>query len=253
MTEKKMLLITGIHGLIGSLLTPHLQQSYTVCGLDRREGGSGLPLIRADLSHPKQVDLVFKTFHPVQDVLHLAADPRVDAPWEGVLRDNIQGTWHLYEAAAKAGVRRVVFASSNHVTGCYEGMPPRLHRQKDPQKIKASDPPRPDGPYGISKLAGEGIARCFFDLHQIESVCLRIGSVLEDDDPTGEERHRSTWLSHRDLKQLVERAFTVEETFPGFGVYYRVSENTRRFWSLENARRDLGYQPLDNAEDHWVT
>jgi hypothetical protein len=80
----------------------------------------------------------------------------------------------------------------------------------------------------------------------MSSICLRIGSVLADDDPTGSLRHRRTWLSHRDLVQLVQKSL---QTDVGFGIYYGVSDNDGRFWSLRNARAELGYQPQDKAAE----
>jgi uronate dehydrogenase len=97
---------------------------------------------------------------------------------------------------------RVIFASSNHVTGAYEGIPPSLHSQVSPLLITTQHPIRPDGYYGVSKVFGEAIARMYYELHGLESVCLRIGWVLKDDDPTKNEQARRTWLSHRDLVQL---------------------------------------------------
>jgi len=75
-------------------------------------------------------------------------------------------------------------------------------------------------------------------------VCLRLGSVLADDDPSRSDRHTRTWLSHRDLIQLVGKALSCSI---GFGVYYGVSENSGRIWDIELARREIGYSPVDNA------
>jgi len=123
-----------------------------------------------------------------------------------VLRNNIIGTRNVYEAARQFGVTRVVFTSSNHVTGAYEGIPPTLHTRPDPKPITVHDPVSPDSYYGTGKVFGEALARQYYELHGIESVCLRIGTVLPDDDPSKDPRHRKTWLSHRDLLQLVERS-----------------------------------------------
>ena len=147
--------------------------------------------------------------------------------------------------AAKYRVQRVVFASSNHVTGLYES---EQWSEAHPACIKHTVPPRPDGYYGISKLCGEGIARYFSECHDVEAVCLRIGTVLKSDDPSKEARHRSTWLSKRDLTELVRRALLAGDTFGGFGIYYGVSNNARRFWDIENARNELGFEPRDDAE-----
>jgi NAD+ dependent glucose-6-phosphate dehydrogenase len=211
---------------------------------------------RADISNLEQLWLVFKQLPAIQYVIHLAADPRHDADWQSVLVNNIHGTHNVYQAALrKGGVKRIVFASSNHTTGRYEFIDgsdePNLHLQSELTTIDISSALRPDGHYGIGKIAGEAIARYYFDAFGIQSVCLRIGSVTESPGEPSEDRHLSTWLSHGDLVQLIERALLAEKSFPGFGIYYGVSNNTRSFWSIENARRELGYSPKDDASDHW--
>jgi nucleoside-diphosphate-sugar epimerase len=176
--------------------------------------------------------------------VHLAADPRIDADWESVYVNNIGGTENIYKAAQVHGVGRVVFASSNHVTGAYEGFPPTLHTIKNMSLITTSDPIRPDGCYGVSKAAGEAIARMYYELYGIETICLRIGSVTKDDDPRENPRYESTWLSHRDLVQLVKKSLLANVKF---GIYYGVSDNKKRFWGISNAESDIEYRPEDDA------
>ena len=140
---------------------------------------------------------------------------------------------NLYEAARRQGVRRIVFASSNHVIGCYP----------QSQLIGTDERPRPDGNYGLSKLFGEGIASLYWDRHGIETVCLRIGTAT----PTPPDaRGLATWLSLPDLVRLVTASLTARDV--GFLVAYGLSANTRAFWRCDEAWARLGYQPQDNAE-----
>lgn len=240
---QKELLITGINGRIGKILRDPLNGSYAVTGCDLA-GPFSSSVFPLDIRSENQVLDFFNTYGPFPLVVHLAADPRVEAPWEEALDHNIRGTRNLYHAARLGGTRRIVFASSNHVTGAQEGFPPRLHLEENPEKISREDPLRPDSWYGVSKAFGEALARFYYERWEMSSICLRIGSVLADDDPTGSLRHRRTWLSHRDLVQLVQKSL---QTDVGFGIYYGVSDNDGRFWSLRNARGELGYQPQDNA------
>lgn len=235
--------------MIGRIVRPHLAEHFEVVGLDVSAPASDPSVRAADITDLSQVRPVLVEFEPVGKILHLAGDPNSHADWKSVLWNNIHGTWNVFQAANEVGVKRIVFASSNHVTGYYEGKPPRLHKESDPPMIEVEDPARPDGPYGISKLAGEAIARYFYDEHGMEAVCLRIGSVLPDDDPTTSERNMSTWLSHRDLKHLVLMALTADQEFPGFGIYYGVSGNSRRFWDISTAKEELGYTPKDNSSE----
>ena len=237
------LLITGSEGKIGTVLKGPLNNLYEVYAVDQVEGSSDR-FYQADISYLELLKEVFKKIRDVKYVIHLAADSRIDAPWESILKNNIIGTKNVYGCAKLFGVRRIIFASSNHVTGGYEGIPPILHKQKNPRIITIHDPVWPDSDYGSSKLFGEGLAKQYLSLYGIQSICLRIGTVTKEDDPTVDERMRKTWLSHRDLTQLVIKALQAPIEF---GIYYGVSNNRGRFWDIANAQKELGYQPVDNA------
>ena len=239
------LLITGINGLIGNILRKALGQAHDVYGLDR-EGEFSDQVLSADISDYQQVARVFRQFSPLDAIIHLAGNPKVDASWESVLKANIVGTRNIFEAARKFQVPRVVYASSNHVTGAYHGFEPNLYKytQPGPPIISPEDPIRPDSDYGLSKAFGEAVARYYFDRWGIHAICLRIGAVLKDDDPTRQSQNRRIWLSYRDLVQLVEKSLTADVTF---GIYYGISNNKDAFWDISNARADLGYTPEDDG------
>ncbi len=239
------LLITGINGLIGTVLRNALQQQHTLYGLDR-EGEFSEQVQSADISHYQQIAPVVKQFLPLDAIIHLAGNPKVDASWESVLQANIIGTRNIFEAAREFHVPQVVYASSNHVTGAYHGFEPTLYKytQPGPPMISPQDPIRPDSDYGLSKAFGEAVARYYFDRWGIKAICLRIGAVLKNDDPTTESQNRRIWLSHRDLVQLVEKSLTSDVTF---GIYYGISNNRDAFWDISNARADLGFAPEDDG------
>ena len=238
------LLITGCNGLVGRILWTQLENDFDLYGLDISSKGSPEKIFQADISKPGQVQSIFSRIASLTYVVHLAGDPRMDADWDSVFENNISGTKNIYEAARLAGVKRIVFASSNHVTGAYEGFPPSLHMKQNPTLITAHDPIRPDGFYGVSKAAGEAIARMYYEVYGLESICLRIGSVTKDDDPRINPRFESTWLSHRDLVQLVWKSLSADVKF---GIYYGISNNVKRFWDISNAEAELGYRPEDDA------
>lgn len=184
---------------------------------------------------------------PIDYILHLAADSNVSAPWESVLRNNIIATRNVFEFSRESKVGKVIFASSNHVTGLCEGSPPSLHlRDRIEGFISPTMPVRPDSYYGVSKVFGEAIGRYFSDVYDISIICLRIGTVLTNDDPRINPRFRATWLSHNDLVQLIELSL---QSKVKFGIYYGVSNNSRNFWDVSNAKEELGYEPKDNAEE----
>ena len=232
------LLLTGAAGTLGRALAPALQ------GLARRLRVSDLaqPLARVNLpagSEAWPCDLadaqaVHQLLGGVSAVVHLGG-VSVEGPFEAILQSNIRGLHNLYEAARRQGVRRIVFASSNHVTGCYP----------QAQLLTPQDPPRPDGNYGLSKLFGEGIASLYWDRYGIETVCLRIGTATP---APLDKRGLSTWLSLPDLERLVTSALTAPGV--GFLLAYGMSGNTRAFWNSDAAWARLGFVPQHDAETH---
>jgi nucleoside-diphosphate-sugar epimerase len=171
-------------------------------------------------------------------VIHLAADPSPRAGWASILKNNLIGTHNVYEAARTAGVKRVVFASSNHVVAGYE------QDLKEGEKITPQYPPKPSSDYGASKVFGEALARVFYERFQLESICLRIGSVSGDDRPAKAEREKRIWISHRDLLQLFTRSL---ETEVAFGIYFGISNNRQTYLDIRNAIEELGYRPFDDS------
>jgi nucleoside-diphosphate-sugar epimerase len=239
------ILITGINGLIGTVLRNALQDTHDVYGLDQ-EGPFSERLLEADISDYRQLAKVIQQFSPLEAIIHMAGDPSPQASWESVLNANIIGTRNIFEAAREFEVPRVVFASSNHAAGAYHGFEPELNTftQPLPPKISPYDPPRPDSEYGVSKVFGEAVARYYSDRWDIQAICLRIGAVLKDDDPTADSQNRKIWLSHRDLIQLIEKSLT---TNVKFGIYFGISNNKDAFWDISNARAELGFEPVDDG------
>src|SRR5215216_305752 len=239
------ILITGINGLIGTILRNAFQDKYDVYGIDLK-GEFSDRVLSADISDYGQLARAFEQFRPLDAIIHLAGNPKVDASWESVLKANIIGTRNIFEAAREFQVPRVVYASSNHVTGAYHGFEPNLYKytQPGPPMISPQDPIRPDSDYGLSKAFGEAVARYYYDRWEIQAICLRIGAVLKHDDPTRQSENRRIWLSHRDLVQLVEKSLSSDVTF---GIYYGISNNKDAFWDISNARADLGYAPVDDG------
>jgi uronate dehydrogenase len=218
---------------MGKVIRPFLSDQARVLRISSR---GDLPIenpneefVRADLV---DFDQALVALDGVDSVVHLAGIPD-EAPFAQLVQGNIVATQNLYEAARRAGVKRVVFASTNHVVGCYPTT----------AEITADDPPRPDTFYGVSKVFGEALARLYFDKWGIESVCLRIGSFR---DKPKDVRQLSTWLSHRDGVELVLAALRAERV--GYAVVFGISDNTRKWWDMRPAEELLGYRAQDDAE-----
>ena len=166
----------------------------------------------------------------VDAVIHLGASLNVD-DWQQTLDVNIAGTYNVFEAARRAGARRVLYASSHHAVGMYPVTQP----------IGIEEPLRPDSLYGLSKCFGESAARYFWDKFRLEAVCLRIGSVRPQ---PGEQRELFTWMSERDFQQQLLACLEAPEV--GYAIVYGVSGNDGVWWRNPDADR-LGFVPQDNA------
>ncbi|KQR62591.1 NAD(P)-dependent oxidoreductase [Acidovorax sp. Leaf160] len=164
-------------------------------------------------------------------IVHLGG-VSVERPFEEILEANIKGVFHIYEAARRHNVRRVVFASSNHVIGFY----------RQTERIDANARRRPDGYYGLSKSFGEDMASFYFDRYGIETVSLRIGSSFPE---PKDRRMMSTWLSYDDLTQLVGKALFTPNV--GHTVVFGASDNRDAWWD-NHAAAHLGYRPQDSSE-----
>ncbi len=167
----------------------------------------------------------------VDAVVHLGG-VSTEQPFDAILPANIVGVFNLYEAAREQRVSRIVFASSNHVTGFYA----------QSEVIDINRPMRPDGYYGLSKAYGENLARFYFDRYGIETVCLRIGSSFPE---PKDRRMLATWLSYDDLERLVLASLSAPVV--GFSVVYGMSDNLVTWWDNTPARH-LGYRPRDSSE-----
>lgn len=235
--------ITGARGLIGGILSGGLGGKHEVTGVDARTGVDMRDLSAAE-----------RAFAGADVVVDLAANPRTDTPWPEILGNNLPATTNALEAARRTGVKRVVFASSNHVTGLYEQEDPYArivagqYDGLDPgsiPRITSGHPIRPDGPYGVGKAFGEAAGRFYADVHGLSVVCLRIGTVNSQNRPRN-ARERATLLTHRDLLHLVEACIGAPDDLR-FAIFYGVSANTWRFWEIEDAAAAVGYRPQDDA------
>jgi uronate dehydrogenase len=225
------LLLTGAAGSLGRVLRPRLKahcHTLRVSDISALEPAqAGEEVMPAALQDAQAVD---KLLAGVDGVVHLGG-VSVERPFEEILPANIVGMYNLYEAARKNGTRRIVFASSNHVTGFY----------KQSETINPVMPVRPDGYYGLSKAFGENIARFYFDRYGMETVCLRIGSSFPE---PKDRRMLATWLSYDDLERLV--IASLDSPVVGFSVIYGMSNNPVVWWDNASAKH-LGYQPKDSS------
>jgi len=181
-------------------------------------------------------------------VIHLAGDPRPEAPWDSVLDNNIHGTKVIMDAAAEAGVEKFAYASSNHAVGAFETdeRTPEMYRSEDEFRLDGSEFPRPSNLYGVSKATGEVLGRYYYDHSDMDVISVRIGNLTRGHPPKEYERGQAMWLSYRDCAQLFDRCLQADYEH---AIVYGISDNERKYYSLESAREVLGYDPQDDSAE----
>jgi uronate dehydrogenase len=232
-TTRSTILITGAAGLIGGMLRTRLARpGRTLRLLDTApmSAGPAEEVIQASVT---DLPAITAACEGAAAVIHLAGLSS-EAPWEAIAETNINGTYVAFEAARRAGVSRVVFASSNHAVGF---TPAAAFPVPDYAF------PAPDTYYGMSKAAGEALASLYHHRYGLDAICLRILTCAPR---PADLRGLSTWLSPDDAGRLFESCLTAVR--PGFRVAYGVSANTRGGWVSLDEARALGYEPRDDAE-----
>ena len=251
---QRTVVVTGSAGRIGTIVRQALAGKYSLRGVDRVPTPGMADALVATLT---DLDAILPAFKGADAVVHLAADPRhtPEIWWDTLIPDNVVATANVYEAARRGGVRRVVFFSSMHVCGLYESDPPwsRIatgdYAGLDPAAVPlvtADMAARPDGPYAVSKIFGEALGRYYAEAYGMEVVVVRLGTAGREDRPGRDARSFVSWLSHRDLANLTERA--LEAPRVTYEVVFGASDNTWKIYDTPHARTVLGYAPQDNAE-----
>jgi uronate dehydrogenase len=228
------LLLTGAAGGIGQAIR------HRVAEFARHVRISDLPgvlpadaapheeIVPCDLADRHSVDTLARD---CDAIIHLGG-VSVERPFEEILEANIKGVFNLYEAARRQGVKRIVFASSNHVTGFY----------RQDERIDATARKRPDGYYGLSKSFGEDTAQMYFDRYGIETVSIRIGSVFPE---AKDRRMMASWMSYDDFHDLLRRSLFTPDV--GHTIVFGMSANAHTWWDNRCAAH-LGFVPRDSSE-----
>lgn len=228
----QQVLMTGAAGGIGTLLRPllpGLRVRMRLSDATMPEGGAapGEDWALADLTDPAAVAGIVQGCDAILHFGGISTENRADLIHEV----NVKGTYSLYEAARKAGVKRILFASSNHVIGFH----PREAR------LDADSPIRPDSMYGVSKAYGEALAIYYWHKFGIESLLLRIGSCFPE---PKDRRMMATWMSREDMLRLIEAMLFAPRL--GCPVVYGVSRNPETWWDNSKSAY-LGWVPQDSS------
>ncbi len=248
----RKVLVTGMSGLIGGILHRYLSEKYELSALNRREV-SGVECHRADIS---DLGSILPAFEGKDAVVHLAALASGSAPWEEILRHNVIGAYNVFEASRRAGVKRVIYASSGATVSGREAIPPykALVQEQPPTSLPSWDklthesPPRPSGLYGCSKVWGEVLARHFTDTSDLSILCIRIGAVNRLDQPR-RAREFSVWCSQRDIAHMVECCLEAPDDLR-YDIFFAVSRNRLSYRDTAHARKMVGFEPRDSADSY---
>ncbi|MVO98781.1 NAD-dependent epimerase/dehydratase family protein [Paenibacillus lutrae] len=232
---KRKILITGASGIIGQAIMDGLRgiRKYEVLGADI-EADEKKGIVPLDINDPVRLEELTKGVHTL---LHIAWAEDDEDFLGKVLPVNVAGAYHVYEAARKNGVKRVIFASSNHATGYY----------KVGEDVEVTDPYRPDSFYGLSKCYIELLGRLYADKHNISSINMRIGNFPGDDRPHS-ERSAHIWISSRDMVQLAVRCIEADSSIK-FLCLYGTSNNSGNYYDIGYLKQMIGYEPQDDASE----
>ncbi len=240
---KRKVLITGAAGRIGQYLTNQWRDRYDLVLTDVKQPDEthGFPFHQADLA---DFDAVRPLVDDIDTVVHLGADPRMEAPWESLLPNNVIAVYNIFEAAHQAGCRRVVFASSVNAVFGYP----------DDVQVKTSMPVRPLNLYGATKCWGEAVACFYADQRDLSAICLRFGAVSHtpDEAPKAAERYNldhyyfDIILTYADLTRLVQASIDAPDDVR-YEVFHGVSDNKWKRLDISDARAIVGYAPRDDS------
>ena len=250
---KPKILITGASGLIGGLVLKALCRKYDFTTVNRRKV-EGFPTTQADIS---DLEAILPAFKGIDSVLHLASHTAGNN-WDKQMSVDIGGTYNVYEAARRSGVKRVVYASSGGTMLGYEGDQPYFdivaaHYDKVPdqwQMVTHEWAPRPNDLFYVAKVCGEVIGRYFSDQYGISSVNIRLGAVLADDKPTL-RRHYPGYLSQADCVQMIDKCLSAPESVQ-YDIFDAISDNRWRWRDTSHANDVLGWQPEGSAENYEI-
>lgn len=243
-------LVTGMSGLIGGAVRRTLANRYDLTALNRRPV-AGVRTVQADIG---DLNAIVPAFDGQEVVIHLAAIATGSASWEELLQANIVGTRNVFEAARRAGVKRIVYASSGATTAGWEKVSPYRELvngdyDKVPeqwQMITHDMLVRPNSTYASSKVWGEALARQYADDSEMSILCLRIGRVNEADRPTN-ARDFSVWCSQRDVVSAIAASIEAPPALK-FDIFFVNSQNKWGYRDLVHSREVVGFEPQDAAE-----
>ena len=253
MVRRNNILITGSSGLIGQILLQNLPSNYILSGIDVTKSSDN----RTSVANLQNINEIKHHYENIDTIIDLAGISNLEADWNQIYSNNITVTYNSFDAAKQNKVTRIIYASSNHVTGLYEFETPYSdiiagnYHKVDVSKLKHINSTfkiKPDSPYGIGKSFGESVGKYYSEKFGISVICLRIGTVNKYNKPM-DIRQFSTLLTHNDLIQLVSKSIDAKSEVK-YEIFYGVSNNKWRIWDLAESASKISYEPTESTEVH---
>ncbi len=236
---QRHVLVTGAAGNIGSFFAEHAHQKYSLrLMVQESDDPSSIErcgeVVTGDIG---DLERMKELCQGIDTVVHLAADPDPSATWSSLLPLNIVGTYNTFVAAKAAGCRRVIFASSIHAVSGYPAG----------RQVRTNDPVNPADLYGVTKCFGEALGRYMAEQEGLSVIALRIGWFQPHSSAQQEMGIQmiDSWVSRRDLHQLIERSIDVENL--QFAIFHGLSNNHFKRLDISDAQALLGYEPVDDV------
>jgi len=274
----KKVLITGANGYVASRIIPHLEKKFDLTLVDidfNKDFESSTIKLNLSESSVSDIEKIVKGHNSIIHLAYIRPDKERDPDnldneidsFEQENKNVIMAN-KIYRAAYKNNVERIIVASSNHAADWYEHN--EIHEKKL-DMVNTKMIPYSDNFYGWAKASYELLSVPYASGkfgRKMEFIHVRIGFPREIDETiqnnkfisnnngTGIQnikRHLGAYISQRDLSDLFDKGLSIEKVKGNlndvpFLVVYGVSDNTRRFWSLESARKFLNFYPKDDSE-----
>lgn len=229
------ILITGSEGVIGKILQKNWKEHKLVL-LDIKKSRNS---IQADICDISTIERYFKG---VDVVIHLAGKKKNSLEWNELFEVNVHGTRNVFEAAAKANVKRVIFASTLHVHRI-------MNLFKFNKKITDKTIVCSSNDYGLSKILGERIGEDYHSQYKIDVINLRLGSITKNNEPSRDETGKfrqiglAHWLSHKDFIKVINASLKIK----GFISIPCTSANNKSVVDIKCMKKILGVTPTDSS------
>lgn len=241
---KKIIIVGGL-GTIGQMIYPTLAKKYNVTIFDIIESDCSEKVDACNYEQlieaiPEKTDIIINliSIKTTDGIIH-------PNEFDHVTNTFFKASYNILHAAAEKNIKKVIYASSNHVADFYEDN----GNSKLGREITTSDYPYSKGLYGVLKLASENIGHAFAQKYGLSVINLRIGSVRLNENKeilADIERFKKTWLSEVDVVSIFEKSIA---TPTKYGTYFAVSNNPEKPWSIENTEKELDFQSLKNTID----